>query len=154
MREQAEKMQRNLNNQWENIFLDFKNFCQQLKTYLKMYRKIKSKSIITLVHYYCFNSRNQWSIFFYWKNLQRIFWTVLVFFSSYNLWYGMRILCMLWKIIILLSKFESVSDTLFLALSISWYISKILFTVSFSWSYFLLDTFILSITTIFLTYAN
>lgn len=48
MREQAEKMQRNLNNQWENIFLDFKNFCQQLKTYLKMYRKIKIVKISLL----------------------------------------------------------------------------------------------------------
>lgn len=54
-----------------------------------------------------------------------------------------------WKIAIVLSKFGSVSNILFFILSILWNISKISFNVSFGWHHFLLDIFILSITTTF-----
>lgn len=69
---------------------------------------------------------------------------MLTFESSYNLQHGVSIFSMLWQIVILLSKFGSSSNSLFLVLSMLWNSSKSSFDVFFfSPRHFVWDSFIL-----------
>ena len=102
-----------------NLVKTFKNSYYRLKIYIG--KNLNSKTKIHLELQFQSVERFRISVWFLCiKHLLRVAWTVLTFFSSHNLLYGMSSFSMPWWNIIGLSKFKLTSNILTFAPSLTW----------------------------------
>lgn len=88
------------------------------------------------------------------KNLSRLVWTVLAFFSSYNLRYRTRIISVPWQVVLFLSRLDELPIFYHLHFQCGYMSLRFPLMRSFWQCHYLWESFILFITAIFFIFID